>query len=246
MPVALTCPSCGAPISESAVVALAPICTHCRVVLTTVGGSLGLTGAFGVGDPTITRRRIEADLAVLREYGQRYRSMKEACQQQLTWGVEKYARLPSPPELLPLVEVPSFWGCVVSALPMAVIWMFGSFVFLLVVAVADSLFFNSATFPSLHTTNVPLVMYLIVLGGAVVITLLAARPHFHAKQANGNRPLDNARRQRAYEEAVAASLRDAEPIKLAEDHRLRVQIREVESNAVTVAEMEAEVRRLLS
>lgn len=97
MPVAANCPSCAAPLSETSVLALAPICSHCGVVITSVGGTLGLTGAYGVNDPTITRRRVEADLAVLRDYQEKYRGMKEACIQQLGWGLERYAELPAPP-----------------------------------------------------------------------------------------------------------------------------------------------------
>ncbi len=78
MPTAATCPSCAAPLSETSVLALAPICNHCGVVIARIGGTLGLTGVYGVGDPTITRRRVEADLAVFREYRMKYFGMLEA------------------------------------------------------------------------------------------------------------------------------------------------------------------------
>jgi hypothetical protein len=89
------------------VLALAPICINGHVI-TKTGGTLGLTGAYGVNDSTFSRRRVEADLAVFREYLVNYRGMKEACKQQLDWGVERYAKLPQPPELLALQYVPSF------------------------------------------------------------------------------------------------------------------------------------------
>ena len=66
------------------------------------------------------------------------------------------------------------------------------------------------------------------------------------KAANGNRPRENARRQKAYEGAMAAALKAAEPLKAAEDHRLRCQIRELEGLAKTVGEKEADVRRILA
>ncbi len=70
--------------------------------------------------------------------------------------------------------------------------------------------------------------------------------HFKVKAANGNKPLENARRQKVYEDAMAAALKAAEPIKAAEDHRLRCQIRELEGLAKTVCEKEADVRRMLA
>src|ERR1051325_8343658 len=106
MPVTATCPSCGSALSETSVLALAPICNYCGAVITNTGGTLGLTGVYGVGDKTITRRRVEADLAVLHEYQVKYDGMKRACMEQLHWGVESYAKLPQPPTLLTLQPVP--------------------------------------------------------------------------------------------------------------------------------------------
>jgi hypothetical protein len=103
------------------------------VVITSIGGTLGLTSAYGVGDPTITRRRVEADLAVFREYQMKYRGMLEACKQQLGWGVERYAKVPDPPELLPLVPVPY------SLLFILLAGLFYSFGVLLFVTIAFSL-----------------------------------------------------------------------------------------------------------
>ncbi len=249
MPVAATCPSCGAGLSETSVLALAPICSHCGVVITSVGGTLGLTGAYGVSDPTITRKRVEADLAVFREYQMKYRGMLAACKQQLDWGVERYAQLPRSPELLKLEEVPSLWeGVQLGLLISPVTWF--------VVFCAD-LFIIGATsggiahiFPFLRKLSYIDGLLFEVKWTAVLALVgsvwLGTRDHFKAKTANGSRPRENARRQAAYQEDVAAALKAAEPIKAAQDHRLRCQIRELESLAKTVAEKEADVRRILA
>jgi hypothetical protein len=69
--------------------------------------------------------------------------------------------------------------------------------------------------------------------------------HFRVKAANGDRPAENARRQWAYENAKTAALRAAVPLKEAEDHRLRVQIRELEGLIKTVGDKAADVRRIM-
>lgn len=242
MTVALKCPSCGAPISEAAVVAVAPVCSNCRSVITVIGGTLGLTGAYGVSDSSITRRRVEADLAVFQEYQAKYRGMKEACLQQLGWGVERYANLPQPPELLSLKEIPKLWGDGGPFLNIGLI-LFGLLLFgvpSVVVAWIIGLF-------SVFAGNIAkLVAVVIILGVIAQMVYESVSPHYKAVAANGERPQENARRQKAYEEAVAVALKIAEPLKAAEDHRLGVQIRELESCAKTVDEQEAEVRRLLA
>lgn len=108
VPIAAKCPSCGGSLSEASILALAPVCGHCGTVITKVGGTFRLTGAYGVNDPTITRKRVEPDLAVLCEYRDNYVGMVEACKQQLNWSVERYAKLPNKPELLSLQPVPPF------------------------------------------------------------------------------------------------------------------------------------------
>ncbi|WP_310452257.1 hypothetical protein [Sulfuritalea sp.] len=251
-------------------VALAPVCTNCRSVITSVGGTLGLTGTYGVSDATITQRRVEADLAVLREYQVKYRGMKEACLQQLDWSVERYAKLPQTPELLALENVPDFWASLGSGLTSAAGWLFGSTIGSYVFMVVYDIIFHSFRRAGLtHTPSfawiehipffvfgIPgpgrrylepenLILNLFVLGGCVVVVLACLFPHFKAKRSNGDRPRENARRQKAHQEAVATALKAAEPLKAAEDHRLRVQIRELESCAKTVSDKEAEVRRLL-
>ena len=243
MPVAASCPRCRAPLSETSVLALAPICSHCGMVITTVGGTLGLTSAYGIGDPTITRKRVEADLAVFREYQMKYRGMLEACKQQLDWGVERYAHLPQPPEFLELQNVPSFWIGLVNGLGMALIWIAVSFI--------GQISQQSALGnPIRWGDRVVLVLAGLIIhlrwGGCVVAVLAGLFNHFRVKVANGDRPSENARRRKAHKEATAAALKAAEPIKAAEDHRLRCQIRELEGLVKTVAEKEADVRRLLA
>ena len=58
--------------------------------------------------------------------------------------------------------------------------------------------------------------------------LFCLQAHYKAKAANGSRPFENARRQKAYEEGRAEAMKAAEPMKAAQDHRLRCQIRELE------------------
>lgn len=266
MTVALKCPSCGASISEAAVVAVAPVCSNCRSVITVIGGTLGLTGAYGVSDSSITRRRVEADLAVFREYQIKYRGLKEACLQELDWSVERYAKLPESPELLTLVDVPDFGKSLLRGLWYAGLWVVGSYIALWILRVPyaaivivsshrmpvktnpswieiSNLFYywsEGWLQPENFIANIVVYIVCVSIVGALVV------PHFKAKAANGERPRENARRQEAYEEAVTAALKVAEPLKAANDHRLRVQIRELESSAKVVDANEAEVRRLLA
>lgn len=249
VPVAARCPSCGGALSETSVLAIAPVCRRCGSVLTIVGGSLGLTSAYGVNDPSITRRRVEADLTVFREYQSKYTAMLEACKQQLEWRTERYATLPLPPELLKLEDVPSFSNGVVVGVTIAFIPL----------SISSFFLYNLYTYPifmgrplsmdfRVSTMFNSIVLLFLISGGIGVYLFWKAgvSDHFRIKAANGSRPLENAQMQKAYEEAVAAALKAAEPIKAAEDHRLRYQIRELEGLAKTVAEKEADVRRILA
>jgi len=216
------------------------------VVITSVGGTLGLTSPYGVGDPTITRRRVEADLAVFREYQMKYRGMLEACKQQLDWTVERYARLPQPPELLVLEYVPSFWIGLAKGLGVAVGWFVGSFIAGMALFIVCMILFIFVEAPIHWEKRFDFIAKSIMFGGSLVCVLLGPLKHFRVKLANGNKPWENARRQQAYEEAVAAALKAAEPIKAAEDHRQRCQIRDLEGLIKTVGEKEAGVRRILA
>lgn len=272
MPVAVLCPSCAAPLSETSVLALAPVCTHCGVVITSIGGTLGLTSAYGVGDPTITRRRVEADLAVFREYRMKYEGMLEACIQQLEWGAERYAKLPQSPELLEVRKTLSFSAILFTLTAILVlsglIWWtlpfyvgFTDWNDIVIFGKPIIISFNSPHsylqsiadvhdrgFMKLFLILIADPLKLIVIGAAVWMLLLSLGALFvdyRARVANGNRPQENARRQKTYEEAKAAALKAAERSKAAEDHRLRLQIRELERLAKTVAAKEAEVSRIL-
>jgi hypothetical protein len=231
MPVAAICPACRAPLSETSVLALAPICTRCGVVITSIGGTLGMTCAYGVGDPSITRRRVEADLAVFREYQAKYKGMHAACMQQLLWPPERYAHLPPQPELLPVQEGPSFLLAFGVTLSSAIL------VVLSVINVRMSphridFYVRSAL------TVIP------VLGCLAGLIFLVK--YLQASLANGSRPRENARLERIYQESLTAALKEAERAKAAEDHRLRCQIRELEGLAKTVGEKAADVRRILA
>lgn len=240
MPIAAQCPNCGSTLSETSIIALAPVCEHCRTVITEIGGTLGLTGAYGVNDPTITRRRVEADLAVFREYQMKYRGMLEDCKQRLQWGLERYAQLPHRPQLLELKEVPPLingekFGIAIFMLPLLflVTWVASVFFFAFVNSLAG-LLEKGVTYWVIGGLSMAEDFWFITVD------------HFHAKAANGNRPRENARRQKAFEDAMAIALKAAEPLKAAEDHRLRFQIRELEGLIKTVDKKETEVRQILA
>ena len=261
MSIAAKCPNCGASLSEAAVLALAPVCLFCKTVLIGVGGSLGLTGVYGVSDPNITRRRIEADRAVFQEYKMKYSGMLQACLEQLGCSVERYADLPQAPEFLELGEVPSFWKGLGFGVLIAPVWlifvMIAGMVLQVIYWICNIVYrighemgeankglpMTSTDLADWHLNAIATLAIWVgwavcVLGGPVI--------HFRAKAANGNKPLENARRQEAYEHAKDAALKAAEPIKGAEDYRLRLTIREVEALALTVTEKEAELSQLLA
>ena len=89
------------------------------------------------------------------------------------------------------------------------------------------------------------VYWLLIFLGLVVPLANQLFPYIMAVRANGKRPLENERRQTAYEEARAAALQAAEPIKAAQDHRLSVQIRELDGLIATVTEKAEDVRKIL-
>lgn len=242
MPVTASCPGCGSPLSETSVLALAPVCSHCGSVITNVGGTLGLTGVYGVGDKTITRRRVEADLGILQEYQMKYSGMRVACIQQLDWGVERYANLPQPPELLTLQPVPKLLGEGWSVIFFVLIPFMWAMVGVPGLVVAWIISWFSEFAGLIAFVLIPV----ICLAISVQMILQQVSPHFRAVNANGERPRENARRQEAYEEARTAALKAAEPVKAAQDYRLRVQIRELESQAKMIMEKEVDVRHLLA
>lgn len=243
MPIAAQCPNCGGPLSETSVLALAPVCERCGTVIVEIGGSLGLTSAYGVNDPTITRKRVEADLAVFCDYRNKSVGMLEACKEQLNWGAERYAKLPNLPDLLSLQPVPPFEDELKRGLFLAFccgipcggisLWPIGG---IMAVGSARS---------ELDAIGLVIMGFLFSAPWYGIFVAFCLRPHYKAKAANGNRPLENARRQEAYEKAFAAALRAAEPLKAAQDHRLRSQIRELEGLIKSYTEKEEDLRRLL-
>ena len=251
MPIAAQCPNCGGPLSETSVLALAPVCERCGTVITKLGGTLGLTSAYGVNDPTITRKRVEADLAVFCDYGNKYVGMLEACKEQLNWGMERYAKHPNPPQLLSLQPVPHFEEGLRKGLGLAFMWGIPCFcISIAPISVPIGLLIMLSHPPQppqdwrglLGPMSVSMLLAVVWYGAFVWFHL---RPHYKAKAANGDRPFENARRQKAYEETRAAALKAAEPVKAAQDHRLRCQIRELEGLITTVTEKAEDVRRLL-
>jgi hypothetical protein len=233
-------------------------------VITIIGGTLGLTSAYGLGDATLTRRRVEADLAVFCEYQMKYRGMLAACTEQLNWGVERYADLPPSPALLDLEDVPSFWkGLKGLGIGLAVAPLWFAFMFIVAMIVTFLSIICCGIYEMVKNLPIGTVapwekplnsLLLLLLWGGIVLSVLSGvvsalsgpYNHFRVIKANGNKPSENARRKRAHEEAVAAALKVAERAKAAEDHRLRYQIREVEGFAKTVGEKEAAVRRILA
>ncbi|MSV32351.1 MAG: hypothetical protein EXQ57_07510 [Bryobacterales bacterium] len=168
--------------------------------------------------------------------------MKEACKQQLDWSVERYAQLPRPPEFLKLEDVPPFWKGFMAGGTGCVFWFYSLFSTLLtVIGVA------------LHGPSSSNVFEIFLNGGFFLnwvpllgMVIYSASKHLRVKNANGNKPLENARRKKAHEAAVAAALKAAIPLKEAQDHRLRCQIRDLEGLAKTVDEKAAEIRRILA
>ncbi len=254
MPVAAICPRCGASLSETSVLALAPVCGHCGSVITKSGGTLGLTSAYGVNDPTITRKRVEADLEVFCDYRNKYIGMLEASKEQLNWGVERYAKIPNPPELLEVIYVPNFWKDLFGGLFFGIglsiaIWIGGG-ILMIVIALISAIiyaFVNSNLRGDPPWFNFICFVYGILVLGAWIVPLSAALlPHIKAKIANGKRPTENERRQMEYEMLLQQAMKAAEPVKAAQDHRLRCQIRELEGLIKTMSEKAEDVRKILN
>lgn len=238
LPIAAKCPSCGAPLSEAAVAALAPVCLNCGSVLISIGGTLGLTGAYGVSDPHITRSRVEADLAVLQKYQYNARGARLAFTEQLAWDVDRYAKLPEPPQLLSLVPVPNLWDRLWPGLVASVVWFaVTSLLAWLVVVIVSHISGNVSGAKAFVT--------LIIVSGYILCFWGEFLPYIKARIENGTRPAENARRQDVYEKARDAALRAAEPVKAAADHRLRTQIRDLEAQEKVLSEKATQVSHVL-
>ena len=229
------CPSCGKSLSEASVVAVAPVCGHCGSVLTTVGGTLGLTSAYGLGDPTITRRRVEADIAVLQDYQRKYEGMLQACIEQLSWGVDRYARMPATPRMLTSEPTPSSSEVFSSAVLGIPVFGFG-------LAWGYSAFFRAEK--GFHAVFLFVIAVIALAGGGALLSTLGS--FLWQSPARRKIERENARRRQAHDTLVASALNAAAPVKAAQDHRLGLQVRELEGLLRTVVEKEAEVRRILA
>lgn len=240
MPQAAKCPNCGAPLSEASVIALAPVCEHCKTVIIEAGGTLGLTGVYGLNDPNITRKRVEADLGVLHESASRYRGMRISCEQQLDWERERYANLPPQPALLPVKEV-HIGTALFSGIGRLIAWLIiGAIGIAFLDAIVEIVTLGGRTRPLLDSELVGRAY----LGIGLVLLLVPVFRQIDAIMENGDRPARNAALQADHEAAVRRELQEAEERKLAADHRLRVQIRELEALERTVAQRAAQVEEV--
>ncbi|MGA2324565.1 MAG: hypothetical protein ABSG22_12055 [Sedimentisphaerales bacterium] len=253
MPIVAKCPSCGASLSETSVLALAPVCGHCGTVITKSGGTLGLTSAYGVNDPTITRKRVEADLAVFCDYRNKYVGTLEAYKEQLNWSVERYVKLPNEPELLPLKPVPSVlyilgWDGGDLRAGITAFFLFEVVALFLSSLIAPPWGPQGNGFHILFWLVSALCLLAVVITSPfyLVTLIIGLVPALTARIANGKRPQENARRQKAYEAAYAVALKAAEPVKAAQDHRLRSRICELEGLITTMTEKAEDVRRILA
>lgn len=252
MPLVARCPSCARPLSEAAVLALAPVCSACASVLTQVGGSLGLTSAYGVNDANISRDRLQADLRIINEYVDKYKGMIDAGHEQLRWSVERYAELPQPPDLLAPVNAPSTMRALMFPL----------------VAVFSALWLNSRDkhwgffLENLHFENIHsvggclawpfiwlaglLVMFVapIVLLPAAIFSLVVFLSWLAAAPRRAMVERVNSSRMEEHEKATAAALLAAEPRKRAQDYRLRLQIRDAEGLLRTLEDKRRELLNL--
>src|ERR1017187_5773102 len=241
MPENASCPSCGGPIDNTSIEAHAPRCAYCRVPIRIIDATLGLISPYGIDDPNITRSRVEADIAVFRSYKVNCLGMLENCKRQLNKGVEQYAKLPNPPELLGVQEVPPFWkglGKGLLAIPVWFLAVLAAWIVLELIGGIVGLFYN--IFTGKHLLWIPeWSCWLVIIPGWVVSILYGPVMHFRAEAANGSRPTENARRQKGYEEAVAAALKAAEPVKAREDHLRKQEIAKLTAQINSYSEKEA-------
>ncbi len=199
-----------------------------------MGGTLGLTAAFEKDDPILRRTLLENQLGVYREHGRRYQGMITTCKDQLTWNIERYAKLPAAPELLPTDAVPSVWDSFTGGLALGCGLSPVIFVAIMIIFSTGFLAFRLPGWPlwvasiswSIGIAARMLLRYKVVLG-------------------NGSKPSENQKRMAAHESAVKAALTEASSVKNAEDYKLRHQIVEAEGKLKAIARQEAEVVALL-
>jgi hypothetical protein len=199
-----------------------------------IGGALGLTAAFEREDPALRRALIEKQLDVYREHGRRYQGMVSACTEQLSWNIDRYARLPAAPELLATDAVPSAWNSLTGGISLGCCISPVIFVAIMVIFSTGPLRFRLPGWPIWIAS--------ISWGIGISVRMLL---RYRVIRGNGNKPSENQRRLLAHESAVKAAFTEASSIKNAEDHRLRQRIVEAEGKIGAITRKEAELVALL-
>jgi hypothetical protein len=166
-------------------------------------------------------------------------------------GGERYAHLPEKPELLKLKPFPSFWegwGLGLIAAPLCLVgYIVADVALRIIFGVWNFIYqvFNPRA-GTLSEWKLISLLPVIALCAWIVCILVGVLRHLLVMRANGDMPKENARRQRAYDKALAAALKEAEPVKNAEDHHLRRKIVDLEGKAKVTSRKEQEFRNLLA
>lgn len=264
-PTTARCPSCGSPFSKAAVLALAPVCDSCGAVAVSFGGSLGITGAYGVNDGELTRKRVEGDLAVLLRHEQSLVGATEAARDQLTWTAARYATLPLEPrlELVPrrrrerlstifssVVILGPILGVVLSFCWVPIRWYCRDRGIYWVPRKLDEAWEALGgdagggwkTLLSVMAICVAFMAVVILVGASLTLWLLGLG--VRAENRRRQRTYRSARQK--YETAKAEALKAGEIKKAAEDYRVRLQLRDSEALLITVREKIVSVQSSLA
>ena len=170
-----------------------------------LGGSLGLTSAFEREDPILEKQMLVKQLEACTDHRRKYQGMVVACQQQLEWPRDRYAKLPYPPNLLPVKEVPSVYMCCLEAWDVSVQSAFVTFAGLGILLAcytikatieqirSDGFFESLGVAPPNLDQAVFIVLGLTLLAFAVPI-FCKISTIFTAIKANGSAPAENTRR----------------------------------------------------
>ena len=234
----LRCPNsaCRAPLDDLNVVGEMGYCPKCGYCFRVTEGTLALTGKYGLDLPDLTQSRIDAELIAFRDYESNCKGKLGDCKERLTWGAERYAKLPPLPELLELKEVHlSLKGFLIGFF---IYYDFGGMVLLWLMRIL----FAKDTNSLFDYAGGPVVIFAYI-AWFIVCMYLGQLKYFSAKKANGNRPAENARRQKEYEKAKAEAMRDGERIKEREDYRLKEDIRKLSGIIESVHEKAENIRR---
>lgn len=257
MPVVPNCHNCGSPLSKTSLEAFVPTCGSCGTPVMGLGGVLGMTSAFARDDPSLNRTLIERELDVYRDHVSKYNGLILVSRQELLRGPAFYATLPPPPELLAVQPVPSIADSVTRGLKTGCTAGPGTALGLLVATCAFAPAIKRTLGPVEVTgpfavRGVPLFdeLFWISLIALALCWPIAIGMNLLARLnigiANGAKPAENARRQRAHDEATATALKKAQSLKDAEDHGLRRKIAEAEGRLAMAQKGEQELQRLLA